>query len=92
MIEIKSEDCRGETIHKNNWWESTETFSSIPTYWKGKNIIHFASSKNHIGVYPGEEATEYFRDKLTDYDVNKATIRLPYSRPLPKDLLAEISK
>lgn len=73
-----------DAIEKISW--------SIPTYWKDKNIIQFASSKNHIGVYPGEEATEYFSDKLTDYDVTKGTIRLPYSRPLPKDLLAEISK
>ncbi|EHR31675.1 hypothetical protein HMPREF9709_01842 [Helcococcus kunzii ATCC 51366] len=77
-------DSISDAIEKISW--------SIPTYWKGKNIIQFDSSKNHIGVYPGDEATEYFRDKLTDYDVTKGTIRLPYSRSLPKDLLAEISK
>lgn len=68
-------DSIPDAIEKISW--------SIPTYWKGKNIIQFASPKNHIRVCPGEEATEYFRDKLTDYDVTKGTKRLPYSRPLP---------
>ena len=30
---------------------------SMPTYWKGKNLIHFAASKKHLGLYPGGEAT-----------------------------------
>ena len=28
---------------------------SMPTYWKGRNIIHFAASKKHLGLYPGGE-------------------------------------
>lgn len=26
---------------------------SMPTFWKGQNIIHFAAAKKHIGLYPG---------------------------------------
>ena len=33
---------------------------SMPTYWKGRNIIHFAASKKHLGIYPGDEATAAF--------------------------------
>ena len=44
---------------------------SMPTYWKGKNLIHFAASKKHLGVYPGGEATTVFADVLKDYDVSK---------------------
>ena len=29
---------------------------SMPTYYKDGNVIHFAASKNHIGLYPGEKA------------------------------------
>ena len=64
---------------------------SMPTYWKGKNIIHFAASKKHVGIYPGGEATTEFADELADYDVSKGTIRLPYDKPLPEDLIAEIA-
>ncbi|MCR5263701.1 MAG: DUF1801 domain-containing protein [Clostridiales bacterium] len=72
-----------EAVEKISW--------SMPTYWKGRNIIHFAASKKHLGLYPGDEAAVVFADKLTDYDVSKGTIRVPYSRPLPADLIAEIA-
>ena len=28
----------------------------MPTYWQGRNLIHFAANKHHIGLYPGAEA------------------------------------
>ena len=39
---------------------------SMPTYWKGRNIIHFAASKKHLGLYPGGEATVFLR---TDFRI-----------------------
>lgn len=65
---------------------------SMPTLWKGRNIIHFAASKKHLGLYPGGEATTVFADRLAGYDVSKGTIRLPYDRPLPKELIADIAR
>lgn len=65
---------------------------SMPTYWKGRNIIHFAASKKHIGIYPGGEATEVFAERLKIYDTSKGTIRLPYKKPLPKELIEDIAK
>jgi len=64
---------------------------SMPTFWKGRNIIHFAASKKHLGLYPGGEATEVFADRLSDYDVSKGTIRLRYDKSQPKELIAEIA-
>ncbi len=73
--------------------EAEERISwSMPTYWKGRNIIHFAASKKHLGVYPGDEATAEFADDLADYSVSKGTIRLPYDQPLPEELIAKIAK
>ncbi len=65
---------------------------SMPTYKKGRNIIHFAASKKHIGLYPGGEATTVFAEKLEGLDVSKGTIRLPYTRELPADLITEIAQ
>ena len=73
--------------------EAQEKISwSMPTYWKGANIIHFAASKKHIGLYPGDEAPVVFADQLAGYDVSKGTIRIPYISPLPKDLIANIAR
>ena len=64
---------------------------SMPTYWKGKNLIHFAASKKHIGIYPGGEATTVFAEELAGIDVSKGTIRLPYDKELPADLIKKIA-
>ena len=65
---------------------------SMPTYRKGKNIIHFAAAKKHLGLYPGGEATTVFSDELSDYDVSKGTIRFPYDKKLPAKLITRIAK
>ena len=65
---------------------------SMPTYWKGRNIIHFAAAKKHIGLYPGDEAMVEFADELKDYDVSKGTIRLPHDRELPMKLITRIAQ
>lgn len=73
--------------------EAEERISwSMPTFRKGQDLIHFAASKKHIGLYPGGEATTVFAGELTDFDVSKGTIRLPYDRDLPEELIARIAR
>ena len=56
---------------------------SMPTFWKKYNIIQFAAAKKHVGLYPGPEAVEEFREQLKDYKTSKGTIQLPYEKPHP---------
>ena len=73
--------------------EAEERISwSMPTYWKGQNLIHFAAAKKHIGLYPGGEATAVFAEKLAGLSVSKGTIRLPLDRELPAALITEIAQ
>lgn len=65
---------------------------SMPTFWDGKNVIQFAASKHHIGLYPGPEAVERFLDRLSEYETSKGTIRIPYREPLPLELIANIAE
>ena len=68
--------------------EAEERISwSMPTYWKGRNIIHFAASKKHLGLFPGGEATSMFAEELRGWDVSKGTIRLPWNKELPTELI-----
>ena len=46
----------------------------MPTFWEGRNIIHFDAAKKHIGLYPGPEAIEFFADRLQDYKTSKGAI------------------
>lgn len=63
----------------------------IPTFWNGENIIHFGGAKNHIGLYPGSEAVVVFADRLQGYPTSKGTIQFPLDRPIPYELIAEIT-
>lgn len=73
--------------------EAEERISwSMPTFWKGRNLIHFAASKKHLGLYPGDEATRVFAEALKDFDVSKGTIRIPWNRALPETLIREIAR
>ena len=56
---------------------------SMPTWWKGHNIIHFAAAKRHIGA--GELTKRGLK-------FSKGAIQIPYGDNLPLDLIAEISR
>ena len=64
----------------------------MPTFWRGRNIIHFAPAKRHIGIYPGPDAIEAFAGRLTEYKTSKGAIQLPHNKDLPLDLVADIAK
>ncbi|MDY5584397.1 MAG: DUF1801 domain-containing protein [Arcanobacterium sp.] len=80
-----------ETI-RNLIPEAEERISwGMPTFWQGRNIIHFANAKNHLGIYPGPRAVEEFLPKLTAYKTSKGAIQLPHSADLPLELISEIT-
>ena len=66
---------------------------SVPTWWNGHNILHFAANKKHIGLYPGPEAVAFFAEKLerAGCKYSKGSVQIPYSDALPLDLIAEIA-
>lgn len=67
-------------------------FWPMPTYWKGKNLLHFAASKKHLGFYSGDEAVARFSEELAGFAVSKGTIRLPYDTELPAELIRRIAR
>ena len=64
----------------------------IPTYKLNGNLIHFGASKSHIGLYPGPEAINKFKSKLSDLELSKGTIRFPLTEPIPFDLISKITQ
>lgn len=66
---------------------------AIPTFvLNGKNLVHFAGYKAHIGFYPAPRAIEEFKDELGDYKGAKGTVQFPLDEPLPLDLIARMVK
>lgn len=73
--------------------EATEKISyGIPTYWQGKNIVHFGGYPKHIGFYPGSGPIAEFAKELTDYETAKGTIKFPLDKPIPFELIDKIAR
>lgn len=71
--------------------EATETINyKMPTFRYNGNLIHFAMFKNHLGIYPGAEAIEFFQENLSEYKTSKGAIQLPLEKEIPFDLIRKI--
>ena len=63
----------------------------IPTFvLDGRNLIHFAAFREHIGVYPAPRGDEQFQEELSAYAGGKGTVQFPHDEPLPLDLIKRI--
>lgn len=63
----------------------------IPTFrLNGRNLVHFAAFKGHLGFYPTASGIEAFRDELSPYKTSKGTVQFPLGDPVPQDLVARI--
>lgn len=68
---------------------------SMPTIEvNGKNFIHFASMKGHLGFYPAPSGVKAFEDELKKKGISysKGCIRFPYNMSLPVPLITKIIK
>ncbi len=62
----------------------------MPTFYKSGIVIQFAAFQKHIGVFPGSEAIEVFKERLTNYKSSKGGFQIPFDKPLPYELLRSI--
>lgn len=63
----------------------------IPTFeLNGRNLVHFAAWKKHIGIYPIPAGSEAFEKELSQYTDGKGTLKFPLDKPLPLKLIREI--
>lgn len=65
----------------------------MPTFrLNNKNLVHFASFKNHFGFYPAPSGIASFKKELAPYVHSKGAIQFPKDKPVPLDLIAKIVK
>lgn len=65
----------------------------IPTFLlDGRNLVHFAAFKEHIGFYPTPSGIEEFQEELSAYEGAKGSVRFPLDRPMPLALIRRITK
>ena len=71
-----------------------ETISyAIPTFkMNGKNLVHFAAFKNHIGFYATPTGHAAFEKELSVYKHGKGSVQFPIDKPMPLSLIKKIVK
>ena len=63
----------------------------MPTFALNGNLVYFAATKNHIGLYPASSGVpEAFKDELSKYKGTKGSVHFPYGQPLPMELITTI--
>jgi len=66
----------------------------IPTYkLQGTAILYFAGWKRFYSLYPASKRLlAKFKEDLAPFEVNKSTLRFPFTQPVPVKLIASIAK
>jgi len=64
----------------------------VPVFWQQGVLFTFSAYPAHLSFSPGQLAVQHFEEELADYSTGKDAIQLPYSKPLPHDLLVEIAE
>jgi uncharacterized protein YdhG (YjbR/CyaY superfamily) len=63
----------------------------MPTFkLHGRNLVHFAGYKRHIGFYPVPSGVAAFKKELAPYVQGKGSVQFPLDRPLPYELVKRI--
>ncbi len=70
--------------------EAEETISyQMPTFkLKGNTLVHFASFRKHIGLFP--PAPREFKKEVSSYEGPKGNLRFSTDEPIPYDLVSGI--
>lgn len=72
--------------------EETISYGMPTIKLQGKNFIHFAAMKGHLGFYPSPSGVQPFEAELKKKGISfsKGCIRFPYDTPLPIPLIKKI--
>ena len=63
----------------------------MPTFnLNGRYLVYFAAHKNHLSLYGAPRNDPAFPHDLTPYESGQGTLKFPYAKPIPYDLIAAI--
>ncbi|WP_330384785.1 DUF1905 domain-containing protein [Bariatricus massiliensis] len=76
-------ECSPDITEKISW--------GMATFVLNGNLVHFSGEKRHLGFHPSPSAIEAFKDSFADYKYSKGTLQLPYDKPMPYELLRQMT-
>ena len=64
----------------------------MPTFTlAGSYLVYFAAFKKHIGFYAAPIGNAEFTEDLSAYQSGKGTLKFPFDKPIPYDLISKIT-
>lgn len=76
-----------ETIEIPNY--KVPSFTLIPGLKPEQQLMIVAYSK-YVSFYPFQATIDKFKDELKNFELGKGTVKFPFDKPLPKDLIIEM--
>ena len=65
----------------------------MPTFTlNGNYLVYFAGWKHHIAFYGAPRDNAEFDEDLSEYETGQGTLKFPYGKPMPLDLITKIVK
>lgn len=77
-----------ETVEIPNY--KVPSFTLIPGTKPEQQLMIVAYSK-YVSFYPYESAINHFSDELKGFDLGKGTVKFPFNKPLPKELIKQMA-
>ena len=62
-----------------------------PFFVEPRFLFAFSAYKRHVSFAPGD-ALEAFREELRGHQTTKFTLKIPFSKPLPEDLIRRMAE
>lgn len=64
----------------------------LPVFKYHGYVLYFGGFKNHFSISSPPPTFEVFKDELKPYKVSKSVVQIPYSEPIPSELITKIAK
>lgn len=72
--------------------DATESLKwGSPVFEEKRILFAYAAYKFHMNFMPTGPALKPFKDELKEYKTGKDSIKFPYDKPLPKELIRKIA-
>lgn len=78
-----------ETVEIPNY--KVPSFTLIPGTKPEQQMMIVAYAK-YVSFYPFQATIDHFADELKSFELGKGTVKFPFNKPLPKELIKQMVK
>jgi uncharacterized protein YdhG (YjbR/CyaY superfamily) len=73
--------------------EAGTSYGMAALRYKEKPLLAFLAAKHHLSIFPfSSRVVDAVRDRLTEFETSKGTIRFTVAMPLPDEVVRDIAR